>query len=238
MTDTNGRVARAHSGDGADVTTDRGDEPVGRRRVLAATAGVVAVGLAGCSGGEEDDPTATDAEDDGDDGGSAADDGTEPQATDADDNEGDDEGGETPDDDGEGEDVDEEGGEGLHEHGTLYVEVDGDRVDFSEPKYYEEGAHPDGRAGSRFHFHDDGHQYMWHMHDDRLTLQEALEILPDVSYEHDGSHVFELEGETYVDGEDGTSVSFSERGTEIDPREYQLQDQDVVYVTAETGDGG
>lgn len=74
------------------------------------------------------------------------------------------------------------------------------------------------------------------MHDERLTLQEALDELPDTSYEHDGSHVFELDEETYVDGEDGTSLSFSERGTEIDPREYQREEQDVIYVTVKTGD--
>lgn len=222
MRDTNGRTAIPGAG-------GRDDEPLGRRRVLAATAGFAAVGLSGCSdvfgSGGDGEPGGTETEAGG----------TEDTATEVAGTEGDDEGTETdeetPDEGSDG----EEDGE-VHEHGRLYIDIDGDRFVFDRPKYYQESNHSDGRAPHRFHFHaDDGDPYRWHMHDRRQTLAEALQALPDIDYAHDGTHVVEIEGEMYVDGEGGTTVEFSQRGTEIDPREYELQNQDVLYVTVETG---
>lgn len=206
--------------------------------MLAATAGLVAVGLSGCSdvfgSGGDGEPGGTDTETEG-----TEDTATEDTATEVDGTDGDDEGtetdAETPDESDDGGTDGEEDGE-VHEHGRLYIDIDGDRFDFDRPKYYQESNHSEGRAPHRFHFHaDDGDPYRWHMHDRRQTLAEALQALPDIDYAHDGTHVVEVEGETYVDGEGGTTVEFSQRGTEIDPREHELQNQDVLYVTVETG---
>lgn len=59
------------------------------------------------------------------------------------------------------------GEEHVHEHGTLIVEINGERVDFDQPQYHE----PD-----RFHFHQ-GDGMTWHMHPDRLTFEEAMSEL-------------------------------------------------------------
>lgn len=224
---------------GRTVSTRRGDESLGRRRVLAASAGFAVVGLAGCSFDvADDDPTDRETGDEGDGGtGSEPDEAeTGPVGSDQD---GD--GTEAPngDDgsDGDGDDESDDGEVGdIHAHGRLYVAVDGERVDFSQPKYVEESDHPDGRAPHRFHFHaGDGEQYTWHMHDERPTLAEAMDALPDIAYENDGGHVVEVDGESYVDGEGGTTITYSQLDTEIDPQEHELQDQDVIYVTIESG---
>lgn len=69
------------------------------------------------------------------------------------------------------------------------------------------------------------------MHQVRLTFDEALDELPDISYRSsDGSHVIDFEGESYDDGEDGTAVEIRERDVEIDPEQYELQDGDILWI--------
>lgn len=221
--------------DDAEPTTET-ESNHGRRRFVQLSGSAVAVGLAGCSdmlgsgndetpegttggdGNGTDEPTAT---------ATSTENGTDTDTENGTDTESDDEG--TP--------TETEGD--IHEHGTLYLEIDGDRHEFTDPKYSQASATTGGAAGDNFHFHDDGNPYYWHMHDVRLTLQEALESLPDIAYERrDGSHALEFEGETYVDGEGDTEVQIRERDVDIDPTEYQLQDGDIIWIEVFTDGNG
>lgn len=209
-------------------STNETESNLGRRRIVQLSGSAVAVGLAGCSdmlgSGSDETPEGTTG---GDGNGTEEPTGTETTT----------ENGTATESDDEGTPTETEGD--LHEHGTLYLEVDGDRHEFTDPKYRQASQNPGGGAGDNFHFHDDGNPYYWHMHDVRLTLQEAFESLPDVAYERrDGSHALEFEGETYVDGEGGTEVEIRERDVDIDPTEYQLEDGDIIWIEVFTdGDG-
>lgn len=204
----------------------------GRRRFVQLSGAAVAAGLAGCSSlgigtGDEEDGTPEEASGD-------AVDGTE-TATETESATGTDEPTETEPE----ETATETESEGeIHEHGNLYLEIDGDRQSFDEEKYYDGDQYEDGEADHVFHFHPDGNDHYWHMHDERLTLQEALESLPDVAYEsRGGTHVVEYEGETYEDGEDDTEIEIRQRDVDIDPTEYELQDGDIIWIEIETGGG-
>lgn len=205
------------------------DSTHGRRRFVQLSGGAIAVGLAGCSSlGIGADPEDEETPDDDAPGSTPANQGNEteePTAT------------ETEATDSE-EGTATETGEDLHEHGYLYLEIDGERQPFTDPKYYQPGEHPDAEATDRFHFHDDGNDYLWHMHGQRLTLAGALGELPDVDYESsDGAHVVHFEGGTYEDGREGTSVAIGQGDTAIDPAEYELRDGDEIRIEIATGDG-
>ena len=208
--------------DDAEPTTGT-ESSHGRRRFVQFSGSAIAVGLAGCSNlglgsGDQDDgtphettegdatetdqPTETESPTETDDG-TATEDGETPTETDGD----------------------------IHEHGTLYLEIDGDRQEFTDPKYRQASQDPGGAAGDVFHFHDDGNPYYWHMEEVRLTLTEALESLPDIAIDiEDGAPVFEFEGETYVHGEDGVEIEVRQRDVAIDPEEYELQDGDIIWI--------
>lgn len=208
--------------DDAESTTETASSH-GRRRFVQLSGSAIAVGLAGCSdlglgSGDETDGT-PEGTTDGD--ATETDQPTETESPTETDNGTDTEDGETPTEtDGD-----------IHEHGTLYLEIDGERYEFTDPKYRQASADPGGGADTVFHFHDDGNPYYWHMHDVRLTLTEALESLPDIAIEtEDGSPVFDFEGETYVHGEDGVEIEVRERDVAIDPEEYELQDGDIIWI--------
>lgn len=113
---------------------------------------------------------------------------------------------------------------GVHEHGTLVVEIDDERVDFDQSQYHE----PD-----RFHFHA-GDGETWHMHPDRLTFEAAMDDL--------GIPVTEtsvtVDGTTYDDADPDTTVRMAIDGepAELD---QELFDGDEIEIVVETGsDGG
>lgn len=211
-----------------DAEPTRGTESShGRRRFVQLSGSAIAVGLAGCSDlglGSDEDGTPQDT--------------TDGDATETDQQTETDEQTETesPTDTDEGtatedEETPTETDGDIHEHGTLYVEIDGDRHEFTDPKYRQAGTDPGAAADSVFHFHDDGNPYYWHMHDVRLTLTEALESLPDIAIgTEDGSMVFDFEGETYVHGEDGVEIEVRQRDVAIDPEEYELQAGDIIWI--------
>ena len=217
---------------GDDAPATAPDSTHGRRRFVQLSGGALAVGLAGCSslgfgtGAESDDgetpegdaPGSTPANrgnetEESMDTETAADDSEEATETDADDE------------------------EDLHTHGYLYLEIDGERQPFTDPKYFQPGEHEDAESTDRFHFHDDGHDYLWHMHGERLTLAAALGELPDLEYESaDGAHVLHFEGDTYEDGA-GASVEIRRGEESIDPTGYELQEGDEIRIEIATGDG-
>lgn len=122
--------------------------------------------------------------------------------------------------------------EGLHEHGYLFVEIDGKEIDFSAPKYlYEEMDEP----VEEFHFHEYDEAPRWHMHEVRLTLAGALDRIPD--FEHaveNGTRTLLVDGESYTDGTNA-SIETTERDEgEIEPESYRLRDGDVIEIVVET----
>lgn len=127
---------------------------------------------------------------------------------------------------------DEDEDEGLHEHGYLFVEIDGEGIDFSAPNYlYEEMDDPI----EEFHFHEYDEAPRWHMHEVRLTLAQALDRIPGFEYaSEDGTRTLSVDGESYTDGTDA-SIETTERAEgEIEPESYRLRDGDVIEIVVET----
>lgn len=120
----------------------------------------------------------------------------------------------------------------VHEHGPMTVTVDGDELDLEQPQYNEP---------QRFHFHyGDGN--IWHMHPDRLTLEEAMTEL--------GMPITEtsvtIDGETYDDEDSDTSVDIAVNGDPVE-LDHELSgtgvdpamngEGDHIQITIETPDG-
>ncbi|WP_332900019.1 hypothetical protein [Haladaptatus sp. CMSO5] len=201
-----------------------------RRRFVQLAGSALAVGLAGCSsqGGESEGDETTTTEEATETTSAAtttsqestgAETTTEATTEDEHENENDSDHPDEHETPGEGE-------EEIHQHGTLYLEIDGERVDFSQEKFL------DGPL--EFHFHDDGKQYEWHNEKSYITLAEALNYIPDISYENSGSdHMLTVEGTTY-DTTEGADITFAERDTEIDPTTYELEELDIYWVKVQT----
>lgn len=230
-----------------DERTSDVSRTAGRRRFVQLSGAAIAVGLAGCSDlGLDDEP------DDGAVGSTPVNQATENGTEDARQPGAENGTGETNQsssengtESGSGNETEEqtatgtEAAEDVHAHGFLYLEVDGERHPFTDPKYFQPGEHPDAEATDRFHFHDDGYDYRWHMHGERLTLEDALYELPDLEYEsRDGAHAIHFEGDTYVDGRDGTTVEIRQGETTVDSAEFELYDGDEIWVEISTGGDG
>ncbi|SDK46429.1 ubiquitin family protein [Natronorubrum texcoconense] len=121
--------------------------------------------------------------------------------------------------------VSDDGESRVHDHGQLTVEVDGETFDFEQQAYYYQ------ELGGTFHFHP-GDGNVWHMHPERVTLEEAME---DVTMPITDSSIT-IEGETYADEEPETSVDIAVDGQTVD-LDYELQDGDHVQIVVETPDG-
>lgn len=97
----------------------------------------------------------------------------------------------------------------VHEHGTMTVVIQGERIDFSQSQY-QVRADP-------FHF-EGGNGRIWHKHARDVTLQWGMDTL--------GIHVtgdsVKFGGATFTDGE-GYRVSVTVNGQAIDPATYVLQ---------------
>lgn len=114
----------------------------------------------------------------------------------------------------------------LHRHGTLYLEIDGERVDFGQENYF------DGPL--QFHFHDEDKPYEWHNERKEVTLGKALDLIPTISYTNYGSdHELTVEGTTY-DTRETATIEFAQRDVEIDPTTYTLKDLDIIWVRVST----
>ena len=125
------------------------------------------------------------------------------------------------------------GGIYVHDHGTLEVSVDGEPIDFDHPQYVEQDP--------TFHFHE-GDTETWHHHPEslfhvqefeRMTITEALATLEiDVT-----ESTVAVDGETYDDADDETTVSVTVNGESVDPASHELHDGEEIVVTVETADG-
>ena len=121
----------------------------------------------------------------------------------------------------------------THEHGTIEVVIDGQRLDFSRQEYQ--------LRADRFHF-EGGEGRVWHKHATGVTLEWAMATL-DIGVSED-TVVFE--GTVYRDSDPDTSVTVEVNGEPVDPQTYVLDgvdaanaDQgDSVRIVVETGEDG
>lgn len=97
----------------------------------------------------------------------------------------------------------------VHEHGTMEVVVDGERVDFSRDEYQ--------RQDRAFHF-ENGNGEMWHAHARGVTLEYALATL-DIQV-NETAVVYD--GTVYRDGDPNTTVTVEVNGEPVDPETYVL----------------
>lgn len=118
--------------------------------------------------------------------------------------------------------------------GTLIIDINNRRLALSSKRYR--------RAGSnRFGFRDDGNPYMWYSNGEPVTLAEALNTLPDISYQRGrgGASVFTYKrnnahGGTYRETSDATSILTRQRWTDVNPQSYELQDGDIMWIYIHT----
>jgi len=107
--------------------------------------------------------------------------------------------------------------ESAHEHGTIEMTIDGERVDFGAAEYQRP------REFGAFHF-EGGDGRVWHKHAEGVTLEYAMATL--------GIEVTEdsvtIDGETYREGDAGTNVSVTVDGDPVDPATYELQGTSVA----------
>lgn len=190
-----------------------------RRRVLASAGTGLALGLAGCFDQSGGTPTSTSSPT-GTSTGTPTDTAAETQ-----------EGTPTEDDEGPGYIQD-------HWHGRLFFEVNGELVDFDQPKYYLENIEDDRPETVYFHFHEDDDPKKpshgpneWSNEKQIVTFQRALNLLPGIGYEQKGGeHVVTYEGTTFDARQSGTSVSIKVGDEPMDPTGYEVQHGDNYYV--------
>lgn len=111
---------------------------------------------------------------------------------------------------------------GEHYHGTAEVVIAGEELDFSRSEFQ--------LQADAFHY-EDGDGSTWHVHAKGVTLEYAMGTL---GIEVTASSVT-YEGETYRDGDPGTSVTVTVNGDAVDPSEYVLAEGDHIRIVVETG---
>jgi hypothetical protein len=108
-----------------------------------------------------------------------------------------------------------------HYHGMMTVEVDGNRIDFSQQQYQVQA--------DAFHFESRNGQ-RWHGHGEDITLEYALETL-DIGVTNS---TLQFDGVVY-DRSEGDTVTYEVNGERVNPETYVLQEGDDVTVVAEKG---
>lgn len=113
-------------------------------------------------------------------------------------------------------------GEGtVHQHGTIDVTIDGNRIDFSRERYQ--------LQADAFHF-EAGNGRRWHKHAKGVTLEYAMSTLGiGVT---DSSVTFR--GRTYNESDPNTNVTVAVDGSDVDPSSYVLREGDHVRIVVET----
>jgi len=125
----------------------------------------------------------------------------------------------------------------YHWHGKLFMDVDGDLVDFTQPKYYLDNI--DRQEAVYFHFHESAHgDNEWSNEKQTVTFAEGLNLLPGIEYQRaNGSNVISHEGTTYDGREQGTAVRIYEGTEEIDPTGHQVRHGENYWIHVDTGSG-
>jgi hypothetical protein len=105
----------------------------------------------------------------------------------------------------------------VHTHGTMEMEILGDRVDFSQPQYQ--------MRADAFHFENQEGQ-RWHVHAQDVTLEWALATL---DIEVTDTNVT-FQGTTYEDSDPSYDVTITVNGEDVEPSTYVLQEGDTIQV--------
>lgn len=109
----------------------------------------------------------------------------------------------------------------VHYHGPITVIVEGEEIDFSQPKYQKPRENP------AFHF-EGGSGRQWHVHAQGVTFAYAMSTL--------GIELTEttvtIDGQTYRDDAPGQSVTVTVNGDRVEPDSYVLQEGDHIRITA------
>jgi hypothetical protein len=121
----------------------------------------------------------------------------------------------------------------AHEHGTIDVVIDSQRVDFSRQRYQ--------LQADEFHF-ENGNGDVWHKHATDVTLEWAMATL-DIGV---GEDTVVFDGRVYRDSDPGTDVTVEVNGEPVDPQTYVLQGAsdtnpqqgDAVRIVVETNASG
>lgn len=100
----------------------------------------------------------------------------------------------------------------VHEHGTINVTIDGETLDFSQPRFQNPQQY---RA---FHF-EGGNGDVWHKHASGVTLEYGMKTL---GIEMNESAIL-YDGELYKESDPGTEIAVTVNGEEVDPSTYELQ---------------
>lgn len=127
----------------------------------------------------------------------------------------------------------------YHWHGKLFMDIDGDLVDFTQPKYYLDNLQDEKPETVYFHFHESAHgPNEWSNEKKIITFARGLNLLPGIEYEKRGeTHAVTYEGTTYDGQTQGTSVRIYEGTEEIDPTNHQVRHNDNFWVQIDTQEG-
>ncbi len=106
-----------------------------------------------------------------------------------------------------------------HYHGTIDVVIDGNRIDFSQPKYQLQSDY--------FHF-ESGNGERWHAHARNVPLNFAMQTV-DINIHNNTALTFN--GNTYT--EKNYNISITSNGESIDPTSYILKQGDNIQITVE-----
>lgn len=122
-------------------------------------------------------------------------------------------------------------GDGVDARGSIEVVVDGQPVDLSADRFQAEYADDDALA---FHLHEGDDD--WYMEgDERVTVAEAIDLLPEFGYETDRDGVrVTIDGATYHTGDPDVRLRTFVDGDRVDPETYRLRDGDALRIELES----
>lgn len=107
-----------------------------------------------------------------------------------------------------------------HYHGAMFVQIEGEEIDFSQPRFQLQDDY--------FHF-ESGEGERWHVHGRQVTLEYAMKTLSMPVTENSVTY----QGTTYRDSDSEYNVRVRVSGRTVDPSSYVLQEGDVIRITVE-----
>lgn len=118
--------------------------------------------------------------------------------------------------------------------GTFIVAINNQRLTFTSKGNRQIGT-------TRFGIRADGPPYTWYSNGEPVTLAEALNTLPEITYRRRRGGTSEITytannayGRTYRETSDTTTILTRQRWTDVDPQSYELQDGDIMWVYIHT----
>lgn len=125
---------------------------------------------------------------------------------------------------------------GNHWHGRLFLDIDGDLLQFHQPKYYLHNLEAENPDAVYFHFHKGQHgANEWSNEKRTVTLEQGLNLLPDINYNrYRDSHVISVNGTEYRGFDRGVSIDIYRDTEPVDPSEYTVQNRDHFWIKIRT----